>query len=301
MCSPFVVPAIHPREIKLKMKSTKDWKEARQKRIDDSTNKMKAIEEQKTADPNAVWKFPEKMPGKDTTYSSIWLSNPLAEQIFKDRLSEEGLSEFNPFVAKSIISYWSKPDALILDPFAGRTRGIVSALMGRRYLGYELSKKAYDCIMGEVNKFNLQVDIKNEDCINIKDIDVEADLILSCPPYHDLERYESIPGQLSDINDYKEFLAALEERIKACVPKLKEEGYAAFVVGDFRKNGDYILFHKDFIELAERCGLKLYDLVVLQNVQFGVALHRFGSVRDLKMMAKAHEYLLIFKKKKNDL
>jgi len=284
----------------MKTKKTKqEWDKKRQIRIDDSINKIKKIEEQKTFASNEVWHFPEEMPGKDTTYSSIWLSNPLAEQIFKDRLSEEGLSEFNPFIAKSIISYWSKPGAFILDPFAGRTRGIVAALMGRKYLGYEISKKAYDCIIGEINKFNLKAEIRNEDCINMEE-DIKADLIFSCPPYFNLEKYESCKGQLSDINDYKEFLAALEKRIKVCSSKLKREGYAAFVIGDFRKNGDYILFHKDFIELAERCRLKLHDLTILQNIQFGIALHRFGAVRELKQMSKCHEYLLIFKKNDNN-
>jgi DNA modification methylase len=279
------------------MKTRKEWDEDRQKRINDSINKIKTIEKQKTSNSNEVWKFPEKMPGKDTTYSSLWLSNPLAEQIFKDRLSEEGLSEFNPFVAKSIISYWSKPGDLILDPFAGRTRGIVAALMGRRYVGYEISKKAYDTIVGEINRFNLHAEIKNEDCLNIKNINdsLEADLILSCPPYFNLEKYESAPGQLSDINDYRKFLNALEERIRACVLKLKQNGFAAFIVGDFRKNGEYVLFHKDFIDLSKRCGLKLHDLIILQNIQFGIALHRFGSVRDIKQTSKCHEYLLIFK------
>jgi len=278
------------------MKTQKQWCKIRQNRIDDSINKMKMIEKQKASLSDGIWKFPEKMPGKDTTYSSIWLSNPLAEQVFKDRLSEEGLSEFNPFVAKSIISFWSKPGELVLDPFAGRTRGIVAVLMGRMYFGYEVSKKAYNSIINEMDKFHLKADIKNEDCINIKDMDIKASLLFSCPPYWNLEKYESVLGQLSDIKDYKEFLKALEERIKACVSKLKDDGYAAFVIGDFRKNGDYILFHKNFIELAGRCGLKLYDLIILQNVQFGIALHRFGSVRELKQMSKVHEYLLIFKK-----
>src|SRR6056297_3005308 len=90
----------------------------------------------------------KKFAKRDTSYSSFWLYNKDADmnsEHFKDSFvnfynDKELLSEFNPTVAKNIISFWSEPQDLIYDPFSGRTRALVSYAMNRAYVGYEVSK-----------------------------------------------------------------------------------------------------------------------------------------------------------------
>lgn len=77
------------------------------------------------------------MEEKDTTYSSLWLfrknnklwkgtKDPIANMSDFRKVRGKNFSEFNPTVAENIINFWSKEDDLILDPFAGRTRCLIS-------------------------------------------------------------------------------------------------------------------------------------------------------------------------------
>lgn len=251
----------------------------------------------------------KKFAKGDTSYSSFWLYNKerdIQSEAFKDTFvdfynDKELLSEFNPTVAKNIISFWSKEGDVVLDPFSGRTRALVSYVMKRDYIGYEVSKDVIDYMDFKFKELKIpKLDVRNKDCINIsKDFeDNSVDFVFSCPPYWDLEKYESCEGQLSDIKDYNEFIDMLYERLSVSADKLKPNRYMCMVVGDFRRKGNYITFHSDLIEkMKERLDMKLHDVIVTQNIPFGMAAYYFGSRRKNDYTAKAHEYIIIWKKK----
>jgi len=255
----------------------------------------------------------KKFAKRDTSYSSFWLYNrerDINSEHFKDSFvnfydDKNLLSEFNPSVAKNIISFWSEPKDVIFDPFAGRTRAIVSYAMGRGYVGCEVSK---DVVNHMENKFkhynfydddNFLVDIINDDCLNINNEypDIEFDLVFTCPPYWNLEKYESTEGQLSDINNYDIFLKSLTQRLNIASDKLKKDKYMCVVIGDFRKNTHYITLHSDLIQqMKNNKSIKLHDVIAIQNLPFSTAAFYFGSRKKHKYTAKAHEYLLVWKK-----
>jgi len=256
----------------------------------------------------------KKFAKRDTSYSSFWLYNREADENsehFRDSFvnfynDKDLLSEFNPTVAKNIISFWSEPKDIIFDPFSGRTRALVSYAMDRAYVGCEVSK---DVITYMSNKFtdlklydddNFNVDIINDDCINIdnKYPDIQFDMVFTCPPYYNLEKYESCEGQLSDIKKYDVFMTELTRRLDVAVDKLKSGGYMCIVIGDFRRNRKYITLHSDLIQLMKQNdNIKLHDVIAIQNLPFATAAFYFGARRKYKYTAKAHEYLLIWKKK----
>ena len=69
------------------------------------------------------------------------------------------------------------------------------------------------------------------------------------------------------------------------------------VVGDFRRNRNYITFHSDLIQIMKQNkNIKLHDVIAIQNLPFAVAAFYFGSRKKHNYTAKAHEYLLIWKK-----
>jgi DNA modification methylase len=256
----------------------------------------------------------KKFAAKDTSYSSFWLYNREADmnsEHFKDSFvnfydEKILLSEFNPTVAKNVISFWSNPGDRILDPFAGRTRALVSHCMGREYIGYEVSKDVCDYMNNRIDELQLEmsegnyISIINDDCRNIKKTFTTEyfDLVFTCPPYWNLEKYESCEGQLSDIDDYIQFLLALGERLVQATKVLRKDGYMCVVIGDFRKRGKYIKIHSDLMQLLETNPLiKLYDVVIIQNIPFHSAAYYFGGRKKHKYTAKAHEYLLVYKKK----
>ena len=250
---------------------------------------------------------------KDTSYSSFWLYNKdrdINSEHLKDKFvnfynKKELLSEFNITVAKNIISFWSEPGDKILDPFAGRTRALVSYAMNRRYVGYEVSKDVVQHMDKRFEELDIKndekfdVEIKNKDCINVvDDFGCEIfDMVFTCPPYWNLEKYESCKGQLSDIDDYEDFVELLVDRLDAASLVLKKDKYMAVVVGDFRKRGKYITLHSDLLrQMSFNDSLSLHDVIAIQNIPFYTAAFYFGAVKKVKKTAKAHEYLLIWKK-----
>ena len=69
------------------------------------------------------------------------------------------------------------------------------------------------------------------------------------------------------------------------------------VIGDFRFKKKYYTLHSDLIHLlSKNSSLKLHDVIVIQNIPFNSAAFYFGSKKKYKYTAKAHEYLLIWKK-----
>lgn len=126
-------------------------------------------------------------------------------------------SEFHPHLAELVIRYWSQQGDLVLDPFAGRgTRGIVALHLGRRYKGYEISPKTYQQFRDRIEAAGGSL-VLADGCSLAGDEEGDADLVFTCPPYHKLERYEKVSGQLSEESTYESFLGRIgHAAINAC-------------------------------------------------------------------------------------
>jgi DNA modification methylase len=251
----------------------------------------------------------------DTTYSNLWLyRNPQKVEPFRDdigspsqtqaqKLGKKYFSEFNPLVAENILNFWSDENDTILDPFAGRIRGIVTGLKHRYYIGFEISPEVHKSVVKIIHEGKDKFDkgflpiIHLDDAMNIPKYNLpKVDCIFSCPPYHNLEEYESVPGQLSDIKDYSKFLIQMKEIMRLSLDKLKDNGFCCLVVGDYRVKDKLINFDYDTVKMMEELGVQLWDKVILQNINFGWAGIKFGHVKHKRMTSKVTEYLLVFKK-----
>jgi len=252
---------------------------------------------------------------KDTTYSNLWLyRNPQKVEPFRDdigspsqtqakKLGKKYYSEFNPLVAENILNFWSDENDTVLDPFAGRIRGIIAGLKHRHYVGFEVSPEAHKSIMNVVDDGKEKFDtgflptIHCDDSMNIQNYDIpKVDMIFSCPPYHNLEEYESVPGQLSDIKDHDEFLVQMKEIMRLSLEKLKDNGFCALVVGDYRIKDKLVNFDYETVKMMDELGVQLWDKVILQNITFGWAGIKFGHSKHKRITSKVTEYLLVFKK-----
>ncbi len=60
------------------------------------------------------------------------------------------------------------------------------------------------------------------------------DLLFSCPPYFDLEKYSDLPNDASNQGSYEDFIKILENAFTGAVSCLKENRFAAICVGDVR-------------------------------------------------------------------
>ena len=207
------------------------------------------------------------------------------------------MSEFHAGLCENIVHYWSMVGDTIVDPFAGRlTRAFVSQSLGRNYYGYDVSSETVDRVRHELDRHELGATIYEEDGCEMKSTpDESANLVMTCPPYGDIERYESAEGQLSDLRKYEDFC----NRIQVCGDNiervLKPGGFAVWVCGDWRRDGEYKPFHSDTINMFTKSGLKLHDIIVMKNDTIFAALQA-GKCASKRYTAKVHEFVLVFRK-----
>lgn len=210
-----------------------------------------------------------------------------------------GTSVFDPVLCEVVYNWYCTNGGIVFDPFAGgATRGVVAELLGHPYIGIDLSERQVDA--NQINADRLGVcpawycdDSRNADKYMTDGV---ADLVFTCPPYHNLEKYSTHPLDLSNMN-YKDFSAAYREIIAISCRKLKQDRFAVFVVGDIRDSkGAY----RDFTGLTKQaffdCGLCLYNEAVLLE-PYGSAPMRAGMpFRSTRKTVKVHQNVLVFYK-----
>lgn len=210
-----------------------------------------------------------------------------------------GTSVFDPVLCEIIYNWFCTKGGIVFDPFAGGSvRGVVAELLGRKYIGIDLSEKQIDANQINADTFGVCPawhcdDSKNAD---LYIPDGSADLVFSCPPYHNLEKYSDHPLDLSNMS-YADFIKAYREIISIATRKLKENRFAVFVVGDIRDSkGAYRDFISDTKQIFKDCGLCLYNEMILLNV-CGTAPMRAGQpFRTNRKVTKLHQNILVFYK-----
>lgn len=121
------------------------------------------------------------------------------------------------------------------------------------------------------------------------------DMLFSCPPYGNLEKYSDIEGDISNM-DYNDFIVAYRSIISKACKMLKGDAFAVFVVGEFRdKNGDYVGFVPDTIRAFRDCGMRYYNEAILLNA-LGTAPFRANGTFKTKKLVKVHQNVLVFRK-----
>jgi len=230
-----------------------------------------------------------------------------------ENASSSSMSEFNPNLAEFCVKYWSKEGDVVLDPFGGWGTRLFTALrLKRKYEGYEISPSTHKDVMGQIEQHNKSTQYYEEkfDYSTIKyycsdGIEItytkpnSADMIFTCPPYFNIEKYESTSGQLTDIDDYEAFMRRMFVGAKNYYKALKAGKYCVFVVGDWRENSNLRLFSKDIIDCFCQAGFLMHDFVV--NKLNSAAVVGCGNFEGQGFVTKSHEYVLVFKKPDGDV
>lgn len=181
-----------------------------------------------------------------TTYNTKeWVDKVRSEGKMQGNVLPSNTSIFDPVLCELMYNWFCPNGGHILDPFAGGSvRGIVAHYLGYKYTGIDIRQE--------------QIDSNREQALNILDVnnqpqwyvgdsnivldgfdDEKFDMVFSCPPYGDLEKYSDLDGDISNMS-YDDFMSAYESIIAKACAKLKKGGHAVFVVGEFRdKKGFY--------------------------------------------------------------
>lgn len=209
-----------------------------------------------------------------------------------------GTSVFDPVLCEIVYRWFAPPEAKILDPFAGGSvRGIVASKLGLDYTGIELREeqvKANRQQARSICRANKPKWILGDAKQALSIARGSYDLIFSCPPYGDLERYSNDPADLSTM-EFPEFMESLGEVIRQCCGMLKENRFAAFVVGDFRdEQGFFRKFPQKTTAAFEAAGAFLYNDAILVTAVGSLAMRIGPQFCKFRKLGKTHQQLLVF-------
>ena len=214
-----------------------------------------------------------------------------------------GTSIFDPVLCELAYRWFSPPGGTVLDPFAGGSvRGIVASKLGRQYVGVELRAEQVEANRAQGSE------ICGDDehppawvCGDSRNIDkhcadVDADMVFSCPPYADLERYSDDPADLSTM-DYADFRAAYFEIVAKACARLRPDRFACFVVGEVRDNkGAYIDFVGDTVQAFRDAGLAYYNEAILITAVGSLPIRAGKQFSSSRKLGKTHQNVLVFVK-----
>jgi DNA modification methylase len=226
--------------------------------------------------------------------------------------SMKDTSIFDPVLCECIYN-WFSPDenCKILDPFAGGSvRGIVASRLGHDYIGIELREEQVlaNRIQGEAILTNegdgLCEWITGDSLVALDGIDDNSqDLIITCPPYGDLEVYSDDPADLSNMT-LQSFDEVYAQIMTKAIRKLKPGRFAAVVVGDYRnkKTGFLTNFVSKTVAACENhtsdpltaCGL--WNEIILLNNLGSLPLRVAKQFQNNRKIGKGHQNVMVFYK-----
>lgn len=214
---------------------------------------------------------------------------------------QSGTSIFDPVLCELAYRWFCPPGGTVLDPFAGGSvRGIVAAVLGRQYVGIDLSEEQI-----EANREQAEVMCDDPcpvwhvgDSRNIASLadGVEADFVFSCPPYADLEVYSDDPADLSTLgyDDFRRDYAAI---VAETCTRLRPNRFACFVVGEVRdQRGHYYDFVGDTVQAFRDGGLDYYNEAILVTQLGSLPIRAGHPFEASRKLGKTHQNVLVFVK-----
>lgn len=207
----------------------------------------------------------------DVVKSSIWHFKEMSVEGFQGKLPDE--------LVRNLIELYSDRGDLVLDSFCGYgTIMSVACKLERDSVGVDINPSFQINILGDARKLCF-----SDSCI---------DLIIAQPPYWDAIKYSNLAGDLSNI-DLFGYLKGMKDVFQEMHYVLKEGKYCCVVIGDRRKKGKLYPLHSYLIQIGEKMGFELYDIIIWVRYQT-----RFMHVFDIKTRHSRidHNYILVFKK-----
>ena len=192
-------------------------------------------------------------------------------------------------------------------------RGIVASILGREYVGFDLSQKQvdanyyqqteilkkYDGIRGESHWFYGDSEFVMSDVLR------DYNMVFTCPPYYNLEKYSNNPNDLSNMPTYKDFLRKYGAILKCSADLLSEDSFFVIVVSEVRADqqdlthSQYLGLVPDTIKiLQDSCGLHYYNEIILENAIGSLPIRAPKSFDKTRKIGRHHQNILVFYKGK---
>lgn len=211
------------------------------------------------------------------------------------------ISTFDPVLCEILYRWFCPDNGAVIDCFAGGcTRGIVAQKTGHKYLGIDLSTVQIDANIERAKSIGVTHGIKwvNDDSLNVDKYakDETFDMLLTCPPYFNLEKYSDDKRDISNMNE-DNFCKVYENILLKTIKKVKNNRFVIVVVGNVRrKDGSYFDLIEVTKRIANKANLLLYnDVVLLDRIGTAGFRARQSFVKARKLV-KVHQNVLVFYK-----
>lgn len=220
------------------------------------------------------------------------------------------ISSFDPYLCELMYRWFSRKGDSILDPFAGgNVRGVVASVLGRHYLGIDLSYKQVDANRKAYTEFqekytNISGDadwVCNDS--EMMDTDFKADMVLTCPPYYNLEIYSKDQRDLSRQPTYTDFLHKYTNILIKSSKCLVDNSFFVIVVSELRKDShnieesQYLGLVPDTIRiLRDDCNLHYYNEMILINSIGSLPIRAPRQFARTRKIGRHHQNVLVFYK-----
>lgn len=241
-----------------------------------------------------------KIPGYFNKKNQGMSDEDIIAEFLQSSQISAGTSIFDPVLCELAYRWFTPSGGTVLDPFAGGSvRGVVASKLGLQYVGCELRQEQVDANRQQAS------DICSNPmpvwaCGDSRKIDkhcegVQADLLFSCPPYHDLEVYSENENDISNM-EWDEFMQAYREIIKKAASMLKQNRFAVWVITEIRKDGAgfYKNFIRETINCFEAAGLEYYNEMVLVNSVGTLPIRAGRMFSATRKVGRTHQNVLVF-------
>lgn len=216
--------------------------------------------------------------------------------------NDNGTSVFDPVLCEIMYRWFNVEGGMVFDPFAGGSvRGIVASVSKMPYVGIDLRPEQINSNIQNAKDIGISVGdaLKwiADDSLNMDEYikDGTADMILTCPPYFDLEVYSDDPRDVSNM-DYAGFVKAYSGIMGKAADKLKKNRFAVIILSDVREDyGFYRNLTGLTRQLMAKKGLGLYNDIILVN-QIGSGACRVRRNMVTRKVVRTHQNVMVFYK-----
>lgn len=219
----------------------------------------------------------------------------------------ERTSTFDPVLSELMYRWFCPSGGVILDPFAGGSvRGIVAGILGHDYVGIDLSHSQVVANEDQLARVveEMGEPLKNRVCWICDDSssivlpECTSDMVFTCPPYYNLEKYSEDSRDLSNQPTYIEFLDRYFHCLNTAANNLKDNRFFVIVVSEIRnpKTGSYYGFVSDTINILQRAGLYYYNEIILENNIGSLPIRAPKYFDQSRKIGKHHQNILVFYK-----
>lgn len=166
-----------------------------------------------------------------------------------------GTSRFSPALAHILLTWFAKPGDVIFDPFCGSAeRGCVAQRLELIYTGIDIREE-------QIIANQRYAPYINWICLDSEDVDMSADILFTCPPYWNMEKYSQLEGDLSNQPTYDLFINKLAKILLK--PDIRK--FVILVVGDIRQGRFILPFQEDVLSFMAQKYFLLNRVQIIGN------------------------------------